>query len=312
MGRSGCGKSTDRPACAAPDGPDGRLGTLQGRGDRRPRQERPAPAAPPHADHLPGPLCLPEPPHDGRRDFGRADGGARAAHRGRAREPRARASRCRRPAARAGAALSAPVLGRPTPADRHRPRARRQSRPDRVRRAGLRPRCLDPGADRQPAAEPAAPLRPLLSVHRPRPRRGEAHQRPRGGDVSRQAGRDRLQARPLRAAAASLYASAAGGDPAARSPRAQDAHAAAGRRAEPLRAAAGLPLQHALSLRPAALPRGGAGAARGRPQSRASCRLPLLRDAARPAIAAEAGAVPGKFAERLAAFEAAKQARIAI
>ena len=34
-------------------------------------------------------------------------------------------------------------------------------------------------------------LRPLLPLHRPRPRRGEAHQRPRGGDVSRQAGRDR-------------------------------------------------------------------------------------------------------------------------
>ena len=60
-------------------------------------------------------------------------------------------------------------------------------------------------------------------------------------------------------------------------------------------------------LRPAALPPGGAGAARRR--RRASRRLPLLRDPAGPAIAAEAGAAPGKFAERLAAFEAAKRAR---
>ncbi len=65
----------------------------------------------------------------------------------------------------------------------------RQSRPHRLRRAGLGARRLDPGADRQPAAGPAAPLRPHLPVHRPRPRGGEAHQRPRGGDVSRQAGR---------------------------------------------------------------------------------------------------------------------------
>ena len=118
--------------------------------------------------------------------------------------------------ARACAALSARVLGRPAPAHRHRPRARGQSRLDRVRRARLRPRRLDPGADHQPAAEPAAPVRPLLPLHRPRPRRGEAHQRPRGGDVSRQDGRDRRQARPLRPAPAPLHPGAAVGDPAPR------------------------------------------------------------------------------------------------
>ena len=61
------------------------------------------------------------------------------------------------------------------------------------------------------------PLRPHLPVHRPRSRRGEAHQRPRRGDVSRQAGRDRRQEDALRPAAAPLHAGAAVGDPAARS-----------------------------------------------------------------------------------------------
>ena len=206
----------------------------------------------------------------------------------------------------------APVLRRPAPADRHRPRACRQSRPDRLRRAGLRPRRLDPGADRQPAAEPAAPLRPLLPVHRPRPRRGEAHQRPRGGDVSRQAGRDRLQARPLRAAAAPLYPGAAGGDPAARSP-------ACARSACCCRATCPAPSRRHRA----------AASIRAVPSPSARCREeePVLREAGggpnsghrvachfyetlpAPSIAAAAGPGEGKFAERLAAFEAAKQAR---
>ncbi len=73
-------------------------------------------------------------------------------------------------------ALSASVLRGPAPEDRHRPCPGGQSRSDHLRRAGIGARRLDPGADRQPAAEPAAALRPLLSLHRPRPRRGEAHQ----------------------------------------------------------------------------------------------------------------------------------------
>ena len=186
----------------------------------------------------------------------------------------------------------------------------RQSRPDRVRRAGLGARRLDPGADRQPAAGPAAPLRPHLPVHRPRPRRGEAHQRPRGGDVSRQARRDRRQARrstrgrciPTRRRCCRRSRGPIRGVR-------KRAHAAAGRRAEPVRAAAGLPLPHAL---PAS------------PQARCREEEPVLRDGRRPAIAspaistrpcpapsiaAAAGPATGKFAERLAAFEAAKQAR---
>ena len=162
-------------------------------------------------------------------------------------------------------------------------------------------------------AEPAAPLRPLLPVHRPRPRRGEAHQRPRGGDVSRQAGRDRRQARrstrgrcipirkrcwrrsrgPIRACA-------------------QKRMHAAGRRAEPLRAAD----RAAASIRAVRSPSRAAArrsrcCARPAAGHRVACHF--YETLPRPAIAARGRARrPGKFAERLAAFEAAKQARIAI
>ena len=51
--------------------------------------------------------------------------------------------------------LSARVLGRPAAAHRHRARARAQPRLHRLRRAGLGARRLDPGADHQPAREPA-------------------------------------------------------------------------------------------------------------------------------------------------------------
>ena len=78
----------------------------------------------------------------------------RAAGRGRAR-PRARP------------ALSARVLRRPAPTDRHRPGARAQPATDRRRRAGLGARRLDPGAGHQPPAGSAGGVRADLSVHRP-------------------------------------------------------------------------------------------------------------------------------------------------
>ena len=115
----------------------------------------------------------------------------------------------------------------------------------------------------------------------------------------------------LRAAAAPLHAGAAVGDPAARSPRAQEAHAAAGRRAEPLRAAAGLPLPHALSVR-----RSRAAARRSRCCARPAPAIASPAISTRPCPPPRSPPRParstGKFAERLAAFEAAKQARIAI
>ena len=90
------------------------------------------------------------------------------------------------PEPRALQPLPARVLRRPAPAHRRRPRARAEAEAHRRRRAGLRARRLDPGADHQPAARPAARPRPHDHLHRPRPQRRAPHVRPRRGDVPRQ------------------------------------------------------------------------------------------------------------------------------
>ena len=69
------------------------------------------------------------------------------------------------------------ILRRPAPAHRHRPRARRRAQADRLRRAGVGARRVDPGAGDQPAGGPAGEVRPHLPVHRPRSVGGRAHQR---------------------------------------------------------------------------------------------------------------------------------------
>ena len=66
----------------------------------------------------------------------------------------------------------------------------------RLRRAGVGARRVDPGPGAQHPARASARLRPDLPVHRPRPERGRALQRPRGGDVPGQDGGDG-PARPL-------------------------------------------------------------------------------------------------------------------
>ena len=91
----------------------------------------------------------------------------------------------RRPAGRCARPLSARILRRPAPADRHRPRADPAAGADRLRRAGLGARRLDPGADPEPAGRSQARPRPLLSLHFPRPVGGALLRRPRAGDVSR-------------------------------------------------------------------------------------------------------------------------------
>ncbi len=66
----------------------------------------------------------------------------------------------------------------------------------RRRRADLRARRVDSGADHQPDRAAAARAAPHLPLHLARPARHPSHVRPRGGDVS---GQDR-RARPTRAA----------------------------------------------------------------------------------------------------------------
>ena len=70
------------------------------------------------------------------------------------------------------------VLRRSAAAHRHRPGGRAAAQADRLRRAGVGPRRLDPGPGHQPARGPAGRLRPGLPLHRPRPVRGPAHLRP--------------------------------------------------------------------------------------------------------------------------------------
>ena len=62
---------------------------------------------------------------------------------------------------------------------------------DRRRRAGLRPRRLDPGPDRQPARRPPGRARPHLRLRRPRHRRRPPRLRPDRGDARRQDRRGR-------------------------------------------------------------------------------------------------------------------------
>ena len=90
-----------------------------------------------------------------------------------------------RPVAADDQPLPARVLGRPVPADRRRAGDDPEPQADRVRRAGLGARRLDPGADHQPADGAAARLRAVAAVHQPRPLRGAAHQPAHPGALSR-------------------------------------------------------------------------------------------------------------------------------
>ena len=89
------------------------------------------------------------------------------------------------PEPRALQPLPARVLRRPAAAHRRRPRARAQPEADRLRRARLGPRRLDPGADPQPAPGPAARVRPHVPLHLARPRGRAARLRPHRRHVPR-------------------------------------------------------------------------------------------------------------------------------
>ena len=109
------------------------------------------------ADHLPGPLFVAQPAHDRAGDIVGEPLRIHNVGQGRrAREACRLAARSCRPCARRHDRVPARVLGRPAPAHRHRPRPRAQPAPHRLRRAGLRPRRLDPGPGPQPADRPAA------------------------------------------------------------------------------------------------------------------------------------------------------------
>ena len=129
-------------------------------------------------------------------------------------------------------ALPARVLGRPAPAHRDRPGARPRAGPDRLRRAGLGARRVDPGAGPQPAQAAPARARPDLRVRRPQHGRRRAHQRPRGGHVPRPDRRAGRPARPVPQAGAPVHPGAHVGHPGPQPGAAPPAGHPQGRRAE--------------------------------------------------------------------------------
>src|SRR6185437_16209659 len=139
-----------------------------------------------------------------------------------------------------------------------------QPQADRRRRACLGARRLDPGASHQPDDGFAAGKEPLLSIHRPRPRRRRAHQPPHRGDVSRQDRRIRRQRDAVHPAAPPLYPGAPVGGAGAEPEAAARKAPAAGRCAEPDQPAARLHLPHPLPARRGALQDRQAGLARDR------------------------------------------------
>ena len=88
-------------------------------------------------------------------------------------------------------------------------RADTESRPHRLRRARFRAGRVRAVADHQPFAGSAAGARPDLPVHIARHERHPLHLQPRGRDVPRPSGGGGRHGRPVRDAAAPLYAGAA-------------------------------------------------------------------------------------------------------
>ena len=188
---------------------DGRHDHLRRQGHHPDEGGEPPGDPPRHADDLPGPVRLAEPSQDGRDDRGRAappaQDGSQEPDQGRGAEP----DGARRAQPGALQPVPARVLGRPATADRRRPGPRAPAEDDRVRRAGLGARRVDPGADPQPAERPAGRVQPDLPVHRARPVGREAHLRPGRGDVPGQDRRGRRRRRALHRAEAPVHGGAA-------------------------------------------------------------------------------------------------------
>ena len=205
------GRAHDSPPLRA----DRRQDRLRRQGHHDAVAERDPAAPAPDADGLPGPVRVSQPAPQRREDRRRAPARARPLWEERELESRAGAPRDRRAPRRRGHPLSARVLGRPAAA--HRPRAlpRAQPRLHRLRRAGLGARRLDPGADHQPAREPAVRLRAHVPLHRPRPRGRPPHLGPDRGHVPRQDRRDLRGRRALRRPAPPVHdlAPLGGADP---------------------------------------------------------------------------------------------------
>ena len=189
--------------------------------------------------------------------------------RGRGAPARARAARPGRPAGARRRPVPARILRRAAAAHRDRPGAGAVAEADRARRAGLGARRVDPRADPQPAARPAGRAGAVLSVHRPRPRRGRAYEPRRSWSCisagsSRAAKRRTLARAPKHPYTEALFSAALPSHPDER----REEIILPRRGAEPAQPAVGLPL-------PPALPAGDAAMRRAGPRaSGALCRRP--------------------------------------
>ena len=167
VGESGCGKSTLCRTIIQLIEPT--AGSVKYRGKELVGLSRKnLRAGPPRdPDDLPGPLRLAQPAQARRPDHRRPAAAARLGL-GDAAPPRSPAADGPGgPPARALQPLPARVLGWPAAADRHRQGARSAAEADHRRRAGLRPRRLDPGPDHQPARGPPGRVQPLVHLRRP-------------------------------------------------------------------------------------------------------------------------------------------------
>ena len=206
--RVGLGQVDDGLLRPPVDQADGGVDPVQGQRADGARSRGDAEDAPRDADRLPGSVLVARSADDGRRHRLRAAGGARCRREEGPALACARAPGRRRLQPRLLEPLPPRVLGRPAPARRRGAGARPEPVADRLRRAGLGARRVDPGADSQPPEGSPAGFRLDLSLHLPRSRRRPVDERPHRGDEGRTDRRDRGGRRGLRAPEARVHARA--------------------------------------------------------------------------------------------------------
>ena len=168
---------------------------------------------------------------------------------------------------------------------------------DRLRRAGVGARRVDPGPGRQPARGPAGRVPAGVRLHRPRPVGRPAHLRPDRRHVPRPDHGDRRRREDLQAAAAPVHPRPDLGRAAARpaSRAGAGAHPAAGRPAQPDQPAVGLRVPHPLPQGTVPVRRGDPGAARAGARATSA---PATSPRRRPAVVCSSTAGPSRASGR--------------